>query len=125
MAHEVGHLVQTLLGIARRVREARARLDERGRNRLQVMMELQADCLAGVWAHHAQRARDLLEPGDVEGGPAAALAVGDGRSRRRTRGRVVPDAFAHGSSAQRQRWLVIGREAGRLGACDTFDAGTL
>ncbi len=125
VAHEVGHHVQTLLGIARRVREAQAGQDERGRNRLQVMMELQADCLAGVWAHHAQRARNLLEPGDLEEGLAAAAAVGDDRIQRRTRGRVVPDAFTHGTSEQRRRWFVTGLESGSLESCDTFDAPRL
>jgi hypothetical protein len=122
VAHEVGHHVQTLLGISRQVREAQAGQDERGRNRLQVMMELQADCLAGVWAHHAQRARQVLEPGDLEEGLAAAAAVGDDRIQRRTRGQVVPDAFTHGSSAQRQRWFVTGLRSGSLDACDTFNA---
>lgn len=125
VAHEIGHHVQTLLGIARKVREAQAGLDERERNRLQVMMELQADCFAGVWAHHAQRSRDLLEPGDIEEGLAAAAAVGDDRIQRRTHGRVVPDAFTHGTSEQRQRWFLAGLRAGAIDACDTFNAARL
>jgi predicted metalloprotease len=120
IAHEVGHHVQTLLGITERVHAARARAAQSAANALSVRFELQADCLAGVWASRAHRARNILETGDVEEGLAAASAVGDDRIQQRTRGYVVPDAFTHGSSAQRVRWFRQGLEAGSPDACDTF-----
>jgi predicted metalloprotease len=117
IGHEVGHHVQTLLGTADRVREAQQRGEA---NRLQVAMELQADCYAGVWAYHANRTNRILEPGDVESALAAAQAIGDDRLQRNAGRRVTPDSFTHGSSAQRQRWLNTGLESGNPSACDTF-----
>ena len=122
IAHEVGHHVQTLLGISREVRAAQASTDQATANALSVRMELQADCLAGLWAHHAQRARQILEPGDVEAALGAASAIGDDRLQRRTQGEVVPESFTHGSSAQRVRWFQTGLEQGSLQRCDTFNA---
>jgi hypothetical protein len=123
IGHEVGHHVQTLVGLADDVRAAQARSgDQVTANRLQVAMELQADCYAGVWAHHANRMQDhaLLEPGDVEEGLAAAAAIGDDRLQRSAGRRVSPETFTHGSSAERQRWLETGLDAGDPEACDTF-----
>lgn len=120
LAHEVGHHVQTLLGISERVRRAQASASRTDANRLSVRLELQADCLAGVWAHHAERARDLLEGGDVEEGLRAAAAIGDDRLQRRSRGTVVPESFTHGTSAQRARWFGTGLDGGTLEDCDTF-----
>jgi len=122
VAHEVGHHVQNLLGIEGKVREARARADEREANRLSVLLELQADCFAGVWGNHAQRARSLLEPGDLEEALRAATAIGDDRIQRQTRGRVVPDSFTHGTSEQRVRWFRRGFESGEISRCDSFSA---
>jgi uncharacterized protein len=124
IAHEIGHHVQNLLGISGRVHSARQRMSEEEANALSVRLELQADCLAGFWAHHAQEARDILEPGDVEEAMQAATAVGDDRMQQRSRGYVVPESFTHGSSAQRVRWFKRGFESGSLRACDTF-AGAL
>ena len=125
VAHEIGHHVQTILGISSQVRQMQQRSGERDANSLSVMMELQADCLAGVWAHHAQRQRKILEEGDIEEGLKAASAVGDDTIQKRSRGYVVPDAFTHGSAAQRQRWFVQGLKSGDTGACDTFNATQL
>jgi predicted metalloprotease len=125
IAHEVGHHVQTLLGVADKVRAARQGADERESNRLQVRMELQADCLAGVWAHHADRARGILESGDLDEALAAASGVGDDRLQRQAQGHVVPDSFTHGSSEQRMRWFGIGARGGELKQCDTFRASRL
>jgi len=125
VAHEIGHHVQNLLGIADRVNELRRRVDETQANQLSVMMELQADCLAGIWANNAQRARQILEEGDIEEGLNAASAIGDDRLQRRSRGYVTPDSFTHGSSAQRMRWFKRGLVSGDIGQCDTFDAKTL
>jgi predicted metalloprotease len=125
IAHEVGHHVQTLLGITGEVDRLRRGTDEATGNRLSVMMELQADCIAGVWARHTDERRNLLEPGDIEEAMTAASAVGDDRIQRATRGYVVPDAFTHGSSAQRVHWFRQGFEAGDINACDTFGAGNL
>jgi predicted metalloprotease len=122
IAHEVGHHVQNLVGIAREVAALRQRADPATSNRLSVMMELQADCLAGMWAHHAQRARQVLEEGDIEEGLRAAAAVGDDTMQRRGGGRVVPDAFTHGSAEQRMEWFLRGFRDGRMDACDTFNA---
>ena len=122
IAHEVGHHVQTVLGITRRVEALRRRAGEAEANALSVRMEMQADCLAGVWAHRAQVARNILERGDIEEGLNAAAAVGDDRLQRRARGQVVPESFTHGSSAQRTRWFRRGLESGELRACDTFGA---
>jgi predicted metalloprotease len=118
IAHEMGHHVQNLLGVAGKVRAAQRR-DPSRQNALSVLMELQADCLAGAWARTAQD-RKLLDPGDVEQGLAAAAAVGDDRIQRATSGRVRPESFTHGSAAQRSRWFRTGLEAGTLKACDTF-----
>ena len=125
IAHEVGHHVQTLLGISRQVTEMRQRSDERTSNRLSVMMELQADCFAGVWARHLQDSQGILEQGDVEEGLQAASAVGDDRIQHATRGYVVPDAFTHGSSEQRMHWFSQGLKTGDLNACDTFGSAQL
>lgn len=121
IAHEVGHHVQNLLGISGQVQEQQQRLSETAANRLSVALELQADCLSGVWANHAQRARAALEPGDLEEALNAASAVGDDRIQRQARGRVVPDSFTHGTSAQRVSWFERGFETGDPGACDTFN----
>ncbi|WP_432258618.1 KPN_02809 family neutral zinc metallopeptidase [Cupriavidus sp. TMH.W2] len=121
IAHEIGHHVQKLLGVSDKVDSARRRMGEAQANQLSVRMELQADCLAGVWATTAQRAnQQLLEPGDVEEGLKAAAAIGDDRLQRQAQGYVVPEAFTHGSSEQRVRWLRRGIESGDLRKCDTF-----
>jgi predicted metalloprotease len=121
VAHEVGHHVQTLLGVSEQVRTAQSRGSQTEANRMQVMMELQADCLAGVWAHHTQRSRNVtLEQGDIEEALGAAAAIGDDRLQRRTQGHVVPESFTHGSSAQRVRWFRTGFESGEPAQCDTF-----
>jgi predicted metalloprotease len=123
IAHEVGHHVQAEFGIAQRVGELRARAGQADGNALSVRMELQADCLAGVWARRAQDMRGILERGDIEEGLNAAAAVGDDRLQRRARGEVVPESFTHGSSAQRVRWFRAGLSSGDIRACDTFDPG--
>lgn len=125
IAHEVGHHVQNLTGISRDVRASIQGLDEAGANRLSVRQELQADCFAGVWAHHAERARDILERGDVEAGLAAAAAIGDDRLQRRAQGYVVPESFTHGTSEQRVRWFRQGLVAGDPESCDTFEEGRI
>ena len=125
IAHEVGHHVQTLLGISDRVHAARASASESESNALSVRQELQADCLAGVWAHDASRARNLLEAGDIEEALTAASAIGDDRLQRQATGHVSPDSFTHGSSEQRVRWFRQGVESGSLESCDTFAAPEL
>ena len=126
IAHEVGHHVQTLLGVSARVDAARQRGEPvAGAEGLLVRQELQADCLAGVWAHHAQRRLDWLEPGDLEEALNAANAIGDDRLQHQTQGQVVPDAFTHGTSAQRVRWFKLGFDAGEPGRCDTFRSARL
>ncbi len=126
IAHEVGHHVQTLLGVSARVNAARQRGERvEGTSGLLGRQELQADCLAGVWAHHAQRRLDWLEPGDLEEALNAANAIGDDRLQHQTRGQVVPDAFTHGTSAQRVRWFRIGFDTGEPGRCDTFQSTRL
>jgi predicted metalloprotease len=125
VGHEVGHHVQNLLGISARVESERARLSRADGNHLSVEIELQADCLAGVWAFHANRTRRLLEPGDVEEGLRAAAAIGDDTLQKAARGRVVPESFTHGSSAQRTHWLKRGLQSGRVADCDTFSATSL
>jgi len=125
IAHEVGHHVQTLLGISKKVNELQARVSPSERNKLSVRMELQADCFAGVWARQADQSRQILEAGDIEEGLNAASAIGDDRIQRKTQGHVVPDAFTHGSSAQRVRWFKLGLESGNLQSCDTFNADRL
>jgi uncharacterized protein len=123
IAHEVGHHVQHLLGTADKVRAAQERASQADQNQLQVRMELQADCYAGIWANHAQRSRQILENGDIEEALGAAAAVGDDLIQKRTQGHVVPESFTHGSAAQRQQWFQRGLESGQLKACDTFAGG--
>jgi len=123
VAHEVGHHVQNMLGIAERVTAARSNANDRQANALSVRLELQADCYAGVWGHYAAQ-RGLLEPGDGEEGLNAAAAIGDDRLQRMGRGQIVPESFTHGSSADRVRWLRRGLDNGAMDACDTFSGGT-
>lgn len=125
VAHEVGHHVQNLLGISGKVQAARQRSSEREANQLSVRLELQADCLSGVWAHHADRSRGVLEAGDIEEGLGAAAAIGDDRLQRQSSGHVMPDSFTHGSSEQRVRWFRKGLSAGTMQACDTFSTNAL
>lgn len=125
IAHEVGHHVQNLLGISTQVDQMRGRVGQAELNRLSVRLELQADCFAGVWAHHAQNARQILEQGDVEEAMNAAARIGDDALQRAGGGAVVPDSFTHGTSAQRQRWFHTGLQLGSLKSCDTFAARTL
>ena len=125
IAHEVGHHVQNELGILETANAERARSDKRRSNAISVRIELQADCIAGVWANRADRMRQILERGDIEEGLNAASAVGDDRLQRQARGVVVPDAFTHGSSAQRMHWFKTGLQSGNLKACDTFSAADL
>ncbi len=125
IAHEVGHHVQNLLGVMQKVNAVRAQTDQAGRNALSVRVELQADCLAGVWANQADQAKQILERGDIEEGLAAAAAVGDDRLQRRAQGVVVPESFTHGSSAQRVRWFRRGLSSGKLSECNTFAAQAL
>lgn len=125
VAHEVGHHVQQLLGIADQVTAAQQRAAEEQANALSVRMELQADCLAGVWGHHANRTRQLLEPGDVEEGLRAAAAIGDDMMQRQSSGRVRPESWTHGSSEMRVRWLRLGLSTGDPDQCDTFQAERL
>jgi uncharacterized protein len=122
IAHEVGHHVQTLLGISGKVQSAKRGLSQIDSNKLSVRQELQADCFAGIWAHHANRSRQLLESGDIEEGLTAASAIGDDRLQKQSQGYVSPDSFTHGSSAQRVKWFKVGLQAGSLKACDTFEA---
>jgi predicted metalloprotease len=125
VAHEVGHHVQNLLGISGRVQELRQRIDEVEANQLSVRLELQADCFAGLWAHRADRAAGILEPGDIEEGLNAASAIGDDTLQKNAGRAVVPDSFTHGSAAQRQRWFGRGYDTGRFGDCDTFKEADL
>jgi predicted metalloprotease len=125
IAHEVGHHVQTLLGISEQVHQAQQRSSEKAANALSVKLELQADCFAGVWAHNADQARGILESGDVEEALHAASAIGDDALQKQSQGYVVPDSFTHGTSAQRARWFRKGLEQGNINACNTFAAKTL
>ncbi len=125
IAHEVAHHVQNLMGISDTVQDLRQRASETEANALSVRLELQADCLAGLWANHADRQSQVLEPGDLEEALNAASAIGDDRLQRQAGGAVVPDSFTHGSSAQRVRWFKRGFESGALEACDTFGAEAL
>ena len=125
IAHEVGHHVQNLLGISQKVDQARQRMSKAEYNRMSVKLELQADCLAGVWANKAQAARQILEQGDVEEALNAASKIGDDALQRAQTGQVVPDSFTHGTSAQRERWFTTGLKTGNLKACDTFSAASL
>lgn len=125
IAHEVGHHVQTLLGISEQVRRQQAQLSKVEANQLSVRQELQADCLAGIWAHHADRTRALLEEGDIEEGLNAASAIGDDRLQKQSQGYVTPESFTHGSSAQRVKWFKRGYVSGDINACDTFGESRL
>jgi predicted metalloprotease len=125
IAHEIGHHVQNLLGILPKVQQLQQGLDRGDANQIQVRVELQADCLAGVWANHAQQTWHFIEPGDVEAALQTASAIGDDRLQRQSQGYVVPDAFTHGSSAQRTRWFMTGLKSGRVQDCDTFKAEQL
>ncbi|HWH75253.1 MAG TPA: neutral zinc metallopeptidase [Methylibium sp.] len=125
IAHEVGHHVQQQLGISARVQAARQRSNAAEGNALSVRLELQADCFAGVWAHHSQQARGWLEQGDLEEALNAAAQIGDDTLQRQARGSVVPESFTHGTSAQRMRWFRRGHDGGRPSDCDTFDVATL
>ena len=125
IAHEVGHHVQHQLGIADKVQAARSRASEAQANALSVRMELQADCLAGIWGYHADRVRKVLEAGDIEEALTAASAIGDDRIQERSRGYAVPDSFTHGTAAQRVRWFRRGLESGDLKQCNTFEARQL
>jgi predicted metalloprotease len=122
IAHEVGHHVQNLLGISDQVQAMQQRVGQAEANELSVRLELQADCLAGIWGYHTQRERDMLESGDLEEALNAAAAIGDDRIQRETTGRVMPDSFTHGSSAQRVKWFRIGFDSGDVDQCDTFVA---
>jgi predicted metalloprotease len=123
VAHEIGHHVQTLLGVSSRINQMRQRVSETQGNQLSVLQELQADCFAGVWGNHASR-RDWLEDGDVEEGLRAAAAIGDDRLQKQSQGYVVPESFTHGSSEQRQQWLRRGLQTGDINQCDTFGSAT-
>jgi len=122
IAHEVGHHVQNLLGVSDQVASAQERSGRRGANALSVRLELQADCYAGLWAFHADRARHVVERGDIDEALNAASAIGDDRLQRATQGRVVPESFTHGSSAQRAAWFRRGFESGRVESCNTFQS---
>lgn len=125
VAHEVGHHIQTLMGTSQKVQRLRQQLNEREFNKYSVMLELQADFYAGVWAHHAQKMKQILEPGDIEEALNAANAIGDDRLQKESQGRVVPDAFTHGTSAQRMYWFKKGFESGDIRQGDTFNAPDL
>ena len=125
IAHEVGHHVQNLVGTSTKVHEMKARLSEARANELSVRLELQADCYAGVWANRADKARNILEAGDVEEALRAASAIGDDTLQRQSQGTVVPESFTHGTSEQRQRWFRAGLQSGDINDCDTFNATRL
>jgi predicted metalloprotease len=125
IAHEVGHHVQTLLGTSAKIHKAKRKLGEAEANQLSVRQELQADCFAGIWGHHASRSRQLLEQGDIEEGLQAASAIGDDRLQKQSRGYVSPESFTHGTSAQRVRWFRTGLEKGTMAACNTFATDAL
>jgi len=125
IAHEVGHHVQSLLGISEKVQTMQRRAGKAEANQLSVRLELQADCLAGIWAHHANRSRQVLETGDVEEALQAATSIGDDRLQQQAQGYIVPESFTHGSSEQRVRWFKIGFDNGSFGACNTFGAQSL
>ena len=125
IAHEIGHHVQNLLGTSGKVQRAREKSNKVKANQLSVMLELQADCYAGIWAHQANRSRQILESGDIEEGLRAASAIGDDRLQKQSGGMVNPDSFTHGSSEQRVRWFNTGLKKGTIKECDTFSAETL
>ena len=125
IAHEIGHHVQNELGILPKVQLLQARAGQTEGNQIQVRVELQADCFAGVWANHTQNKLKFLEPGDIEAALKTATAIGDDTLQKRSQGYVVPDAFTHGSSEQRQRWFVTGLKSGDVASCDTFGTSSL
>ena len=125
IAHEVGHHVQNLLGLSRQMEAMRRQVSKTEYNRLSVKMELQADCFAGLWAHHAHRARQVVEPGDIDEALNAASQIGDDRLQKQQRGYVTPDSFTHGTAAQRVSWFQRGYQTGRFDNCDTFNAASL
>lgn len=125
IAHEVGHHVQNLLGISGQVHAAKQKLSQTDYNKLSVRLELQADCLSGVWAHRADRARGVIEPGDIDEALNAASQIGDDRLQKQARGYVTPDSFTHGSSEQRVRWFRQGYASGQFDSCNTFEARSL
>jgi predicted metalloprotease len=125
IAHEVGHHVQNLLGILSKAQQTQQSMDKAEANRVQVRVELQADCLAGIWAYHSEESWKFIEPGDVEAAMQTSAAIGDDRLQKQAQGYVVPDAFTHGSSEQRTRWLTIGLKSGKVESCDTFNAAQL
>jgi predicted metalloprotease len=125
IAHEVGHHVQNLLGLSRQMEAMRRQVSKTEYNRLSVKMELQADCFAGLWAHHAHRARQVVEPGDIDEALNAASQIGDDRLQKQQRGYVTPDSFTHGTSAQRVNWFQRGYQTGRFDSCDTVNAASL
>lgn len=122
IAHEVGHHVQNLLGISDKLQSARGRVSEKEYNKLSVKLELQADFFAGVWAHHTQKMKNILDPGDIEEALNAANAIGDDKLQQESQGRVVPDAFTHGTSEQRMYWFKKGYETGDIEQGDTFNS---
>lgn len=122
IAHEVGHHVQTLLGISQQVHQLQAKANEVESNKLSVRQELQADCFAGIWAYHANRTRQILEQGDIEEALQAATSIGDDNLQKQSRGYVVPDSFTHGTSEQRVRWFKRGIENGSIEKCNTLEA---
>ncbi len=122
IAHEVGHHVQTITGVSDQVRQAQSRANQEEQNQLQVMMELQADCYAGIWANHADKYSGLLDEGDIEEGLEAATAIGDDTLQKNAGRRVTPESFTHGSSQQRVRWFTIGYQSGDVNQCDTFNS---
>ena len=125
IAHEIGHHVQKLIGISDQVNQARQQLSKKDFNKVSVKMELQADCFAGIWANHADRVRNIVEPGDIDEALNAASHIGDDRLQKQSRGYVTPDSFTHGSSAQRVRWFKTGYQKGTLESCDTFSTSRL
>ena len=125
IAHEIGHHVQTLLGISEKVHKLRSRVSKVEANRLSVMQELHSDCFAGIWAHYADKARQILEEGAIEEALNAASSIGDDRLQKQSRGYITPDSFTHGSSAQRVRWFRQGLESGNVSQCNTFKADRL
>mgnify|MGYP003575697008 FL=1 len=125
IAHEVAHHVQNLMGITGKIDSLRGRASAAQQNAMSVRLELQADCFAGVWAHHAQKARQILEQGDVEEALNAASQIGDDALQRKSRGTVQPESFTHGTSAQRVSWFKRGLSGGEIAQCNTFDAQQL
>lgn len=125
ISHEVGHHVQNLLGIHDQVQRQRSQLSDEQYNRLSVRVELQADFLAGIWAHYDQKLKNVLDPGDIEEALSAANAIGDDRIQKESQGYVVPDAFTHGTSAQRMKWFKLGYDTGDISKGNTFEAGDL